>query len=122
MSSAKSKSSSQCATYVKRALQKSLGVEYKSCNGCNVGNVVLKNNKNFKLVYDSSKDGKRTFKSENIPAGAVVIYPSRGYSSNPAGHCEISDGNGHGVSDYISKKLFYNWGTYKNPSQIWIPV
>ena len=56
---------------------------------------------------------------KDIPAGVIVIYEN--YSSNPAGHIEVSDGKGHGNSDFEST-LLQNHGQYKKPKEVWIPV
>ena len=55
----------------------------------------------------------------DIPEGAIVIYEK--YSKNPAGHIEVSDGNGHGYSN-LKTTLLQNHGQYKQPKEIWIPV
>lgn len=59
----------------------------------------------------------------DIPAGAIIIYEA-GYSSGSNSHCghiEVSDGNGHGYSDYTST-LLQNYGARKEPKEIWLPV
>ena len=123
-SHATSEPNGKCATYVKKSMQRALNIPYKyGVDGCEVGDKILNNDKNFKLVYDSSRDGNSCpFKAGDIPAGAVVVYPSRGYSSHRAGHVEIALGNGKGAADFVSKRLFMNWGRHKEPKQIYIPV
>ena len=114
----------QCAAYVRRAINRTFysnekGEHYTSFKkACIVGKEFLANDKNFKKInVDMSK-----IQPEDIPAGAIVIYPSRGYSSHSAGHIEISDGKGRGISDFTSKSLCQNNGRRKNPAEIWIPV
>ena len=130
---AKKKSQGICATYVRRAINKTFysnekGEHYKSFKkACVVGDEFLVNDKNFKKIeVDMSK-----IKPEDIPTGAIVIYPSKGYSKNSAGHIEIADelkvnkkGEAvrSGISDYTSKSLCQNWGKRKDPAEIWIPV
>ncbi len=123
-SKVKKKSQSQCAAFVRRAINKTFygnekGEHYKSFKrACIVGDEFLAHDKNFKKInVDMTK-----IQPEDIPAGAIVIYPSKGYSSHSAGHIEISDGNGRGISDFTSRKLCQNWGKRKNPAEIWIPV
>lgn len=123
-SKARSKSQHQCAAYVRKAINKTFYSNEKEEHyssfkkACVVGDEFLANDKNFKKInVDMSK-----IQPEEIPAGAIVIYPSRGYSSHSAGHIEISDGEGHGISDFKSKSLCQNWGKRKDPAEIWIPV
>ena len=115
-----SKSHTQCTLYVRKAINKAFKTHYTAFgnNAWEVGKNILANDKNFKKIdVDMSK-----IQPEDIPAGAIVIYPSRGYSNHKAGHIEISDGEGHGLSDFKSKSLCQNRGNRRNPAEIWIPV
>ena len=82
----------------------------------NFGSRYFVNDKNLKKI---NVEGLHLTEND-IPAGAIIIYEH--YSKNPAGHIEVSDGNGHGLSDFTSKRLFYNNGVRREPKEIWIPV
>lgn len=80
------------------------------------GDQYLSGDSNFKKINITGLH----FNPEDVPAGVFVLY--KNYSSNPCGHGEVSDGNGHGDSDYTSNRLFQCNGKRKEPYQIWIPV
>ena len=79
------------------------------------GDRYFANDKNLKKINVRGMN----LSKEDIPAGAIIIYEN--YSSNPAGHIEVSGGNGHGYSDFTST-LLQNHGIRKEPKEIWIPV
>lgn len=100
----------QCATYVKRAVEKAgLGKYIHGVNGCDMANVYGKN-KNFKKISAKGINVK------DLPAGCILCYDA-GKSGHHKlyGHTGITQGNGTEISDYITKHP-------KEASYILVPV
>ena len=99
-----------CATYVKKAIEKSGLGSYKQGDAYQMTNI-LRQNKNFEEISPSSVN------VEDLPAGCVIVYNkgSQGYNSK-YGHTEITTGDGRAVSDGITQNL------HKQPDAIFVPV
>lgn len=99
-----------CATYVKKAIEKSGLGSYENGNAYQMASI-LRKNKNFEEISPSS------INVEDLPAGCVIVYNkgSQGYSPN-YGHTEITTGDGRAVSDGITQNL------HKQPDAIFVPV
>ena len=102
--------SGYCATYVKRAIEKSGLGSYEQGDAYEMSNI-LRKNKNFKEISPSKVN------VEDLPAGCVIVYNKgvQGYSPE-YGHTEITTGDGRAVSDGITQNL------HKTPSAIFVPV
>ena len=102
--------SGYCATYVKKAIEKSGLGSYEQGHAYEMSGI-LRKNKNFKEISPLEVNVK------DLPAGCVIVYDkgAQGYHSK-YGHTEITTGDGRAVSDGITKNL------HKTPSAIFVPV
>lgn len=106
---AKKSSTSHCATFVKKAIEKVGLGEYQQGDAYKMTSI-LRNNSNFKEISPSSVDVK------DLPAGCVIVFNRGTYNySDKYGHVEITTGDGRAVSDFVNKNL-------KKPSAIFVPV
>ena len=103
------KSSGQCARFVKKAIENTGLGRYESGHAYQMPSI-LRSNPHVKEVSPSSVNVK------DLPAGYIIILDRGMYDySNKYGHVEITTGDGRGVSDGITKKL-------QQPSAIFVPV
>ena len=102
--------SGYCATYVKKAIEKSGLGAYEQGDAYEMPKI-LRKNKKFKEISPSEVN------VEDLPAGCILVYNKgvQGYSPK-YGHTEITTGDGRAVSDGITNNL------HKTPSSIFVPV
>lgn len=85
-----------CATYVKRAIQKAGLGKYESGDAYACADILARNTKHFREIKVSPSDIPK------LPAGCVIVYPQGDmHYSDDFGHIEITLGNGQGVSDKV---------------------
>ena len=97
-----------CARYVKTAIRDAGLGKYEYGHAYQMDDILRRNN-NFREI-PANTDVK------SLPAGCVIVFNqgSKGYSSS-YGHIEITDGNGRGISDGITRNL-------RQPDAIFMPV
>ena len=97
-----------CARYVKDAISDAGLGSWVPGHAYQMDDIMRRNN-NFREI-------PATTDVKSLPAGCVLVFNqgSKGYSS-AYGHTEITDGNGHGISDGITRNL-------RQPDAIFMPV
>jgi hypothetical protein len=97
-----------CARYVKTAIRDAGLGKYEYGHAYQMDDILRRNN-NFREI-PANTDVK------SLPAGCVIVFNqgSKGYSRS-YGHIEITDGNGRGISDGITRNL-------RQPDAIFMPV
>ncbi|MBR6723244.1 hypothetical protein IKL64_07300 [bacterium] len=97
-----------CARYVKDAICDAGLGNYEYGHAYQMDDI-LRRNSNFREI-------PATTDVRSLPAGCVLVFNqgSKGYSSK-YGHTEITDGNGHGISDGVTNNL-------RQPDAIFMPV
>lgn len=101
---------SNCARYVKRAIEDVGLGNYADGHACDMI-AVLDGNQKFKKISSSNVDVTK------LPAGCVLVYDKgvAGYS-NEYGHIEVTLGDDRAGSDGITKNI------KQNPTAIYVPV